>query len=644
MNSQNLSERIFKGRDSNIDPLIIYSDKKPKFKSPEKHIFCKQYRSVLDKIGFNLRGNFVIKDVLVFDYFTNPPAGWETTFKNKTGIKCYTEWHTTKWDERLKEIKIGKKIFYDNTSIFNNSILLTALFPDSKKNIPHKRFKNINPIFYTKEDAIKAHKIDKISLSLSRKKYTDCIFLEIDNKTLTTKSSIIEKAITLDILNHFKTIPVLHEIRNNGGTHIHYLLDKEIDYETLKPFIDSLNKKHENNLGVKVEITSTLRLPFNKYYKVCKIKSLKKHIYNIKNDLPLEYYTSIQEGMDDILKFDKRVPVDLIIKGPIKANQELIKIIPYYRENPVQSNYENLLRRYHSICTSNGDRVKPMYAKASLGTYLGFSDNKIAGDILTSDKGSKDLKVWSNEKLLKEVAMITSKKNNTRVLPVRQGEGRDSKDINFFISNSDKVPLNIKSYIHSRPYVDLISKKLNYIRNSKKEELYKLITLISMEIIGKIIFEETTDNKRKVIDVNELNSLRYNMLIGYQFPQIYLLRIKTYLEKKHDIKIKDIYRIFKAIITNTDLFTQYIYTKKGYSFYGYVHCKQWVLKKRNYDTIYDNLKLLFKELIYKYNYYYKSIINIFNIKYNYSFFTEPNMLENRETYHWKLIQIDPSPG
>lgn len=523
----------------------------------------------LSRLGFDLKGNFA-----------------EMTYKDIDGKKSFT-WSTITKDKQKIEIPIKSKdkkfTFYKNLS--NKKIVENALGRYLfKKDIPHIRLK-----YHPNQDLSKVvHKLDGAIIGGYQKPNFDCIRFDIDEHDNDYDKALKKVTYLLDFFKPY--LPMLLCESEKGGYHVYYKLDRFITKNTIKTFLAKYNKEHE---GFEIEYPAMIRIPFNPHYNIINIYD-KYELENFKNSEHVFKLYHPNDIANHILNWQEKVPVSIIyeyIKEPKKEKEKINPINPYLRQSRKTSTSESLQDKLNSIVISLGHRYYNMFSIISYCKKLNYSTDQIVNHIRSVNTGSKDLNKWNDNKLKQEVESIldwmkSNENNETEFTEIKTTE---------FKSNTSLVPSYIQSYLRSYQFISEVIKELrikplrNGIRTKWQIAYYKTIPILAIEIVGKMIYDETS--KRKIKSELKIgNEKKEKLLIGSQFSEKYLLMLKEY----YNLKGINIKRLFNGIV-KTNLFNQYYSNKRGWSYNYLKVCKQYIINSELYNNVINNIKYFIKK-------------------------------------------------
>lgn len=507
--------------------------------------YVKSYMNVFDILGYDLNSQYI------YAVTTRDKFSWlHTEGENKD--YTYSIWNVkNKCNEYLKKS-------YDL-----DEHILSHIYPLELKRKPKHR------INYVKYDMCGCDlKID-----------SDILVIDIDCHK---GNSLRSYNVAYTLINHFKDYLYL-ERSVEGGYHLFIKLDKEYSITEKRQYINELKERYNIN---DIEMPTAIRFPFSYHYEAvntlndsdniipCTAKDNIKNNYNSQTGFIL-YTEQIKIIKNNVVSITSKI-FDRSIKSKIKhyTPEEFLTIT--------------------DIFISKGNRHNPMLELVRIGKFNNWSIEDIKSVIKQLDLGSKDLSIWSDDKLYSIIEEIYDS---------CKMEYREFSSIctNKFISNMNIIPKSILEAIQNEQFIENIITNCDYKLTDLNRDKFKIIL---SEMIGYIYYD--CINNRKALN----NKTKY--IIGKQFSKQYAdLMSQFYSDKFNSI---DCHSIIKTILKRSKLFTQYKINTRGW-YFNHIDssnnfCKQYDLINNYNHSIFNNSNLLSYLLFTLYNSYSIKQLNI----------------------------------
>lgn len=455
----------------------------------------------------------------------NKRGNIEITWKTKSKEKCFTQFKNDYHELGITQEALLKNIFCRYP--MNNT-------PNRKRDFTALKMYDEN---------LYNHAIHlSTTIGLSQKPNNNILILDFDGDY--DNSKFIE---TMNLLK-WPEIILMEESMVSGGKHVYIKYDKIIP--------DELKQKIKDTTHIEsVWLNNIIRLPGSYEYKIVNIKAS-----NIKN-LDFKYYdihnlNEIQQAIIDSLTLSKKGSQNSLYKlarifNYNMSSESTLKFIEKYKDRKIQFVKENNDQESKTtipIYTSDiynfscGQRFVTTPKIIASCYYHGITDPyDIVKVIRSHDFGSKDLRIWTDDIVAKDVSsfLLKLKQSNpisTNFTPTSYFFNlpyipKDIQDLVF--DNNDKLANKFVEWLIGTNKYSKKSRRLNEIKDYFK--------LFLPEFIGKCFYNIEHKNK---ISKNTINYFNSDLIQG---QQVIISQYKL-LSDEFDIHDLDIPKLVKLIL------------------------------------------------------------------------------------------------
>jgi hypothetical protein len=427
-------------------------------------------------------------------------------------------------------------------------------------------------VFYQKREVmdtfsealININKISNKTFGCAQKEKSNILWLDIDNRNSFIATSVLQEALDALCLTK-EDIMFMEQNIISGGLHVFIKFKNNISAEEFKKLEEKLNSQL-----IRVECVfknKVLRLPISYEYMPIKIdKDLNLNSEFISSD---HYMKTESDLIQTINKFSLSQPIDNIkITNYLNGkNEQSVKKEDKWKNYWSPSNRKVLFKRdvpemnerkilFPSI--KMGDRWNSTKKLVPLCKSMGLSLYDTAGKIKELNESSKDLMMWSQDDVAKNIKSFYNKCNGEITSTIKYNP-------DYFVSNEKYLDDYMLSIIDNDKIIDEIVNRLDYhyttVRNKhslvmkslsdEKKAILKLqLPLMLKEICGKMIYDIKTN--KSFIDK------KYDKMIGFQLSDAHLIKIQDEVNVKlnlvdHPLAKTNIQYLKKSIILSLGL-------------------------------------------------------------------------------------------
>jgi len=530
-------------REKDIEMSELLKDEK--FQLKELEALVRFY----DYLGYNMLGEFIYPVV----NHREGTFSWLTTVNGT--------YQTTEFT-----IQDNKKITYQlikNYDILDH--LLKHTYPLECKN-PKIKLDN-----YGYEIPNNLKYIDKDICGATIKKESDRLLVDLDCHSHEPKEQykIFNDAhLFITYLEELNYTPDLIEKSREGGYHFYIKLDKIYSWKDKLNFINDFNLKNNTHL----EIKDRMRFPYSYQYQPI---NRNEEIFTI----PESRIKAYENNSNLFIKANTNIIEEKEIKEPKK--NKIIPIISniYERTNKSKIKHytpEEFLNTTN-ISISSGHRHYEMLELVRIGKFNGWSIDEIKFVILQLNTGSKNLSIWSDDK----IKSIIEKIYNKCKIEYREHISTRPEE---FISNIKIIPMNIRELLED----EILLKSILYKSRKKITDLnITKCRIILMEMMGYYYYNIINPKKTK-------NNKSKKYLKGMQYSQQYADKLKEYYFD--DLENTDVMEFINLIVKCSGIFHQNFINSKGW-YYNSIDkknnfCRLFNLKSNVNNNIINNLNTL----------------------------------------------------